>query len=793
MEFWRSTRQRFDLLQTRQQTAIPDVHSAEQRQRRAASRPHRGEEPHQATSSQVPRCLSDVCVAAETSGTDSSDKHKTTTARRHSALPSNCRPQFVARSLLRDEFEPDKAAACIHNPVSINEANQTAKRLQPWPRGVSWNSKRLTWSIRFWKDDGKTLITTSIPARKHGGVEEAFRKSVALRKRSFMHVLARVASECQEEGRALDNLKWHRATHEWKAQCQGASRTWSADTEDEVKATWKAAVEWLIQLGDMQAASIDIEYRLLPGATPLTSEPRISTRRSEAAASQFDERQEEDDEYQEDEEQEVWPRQRRRATTTSECLVEDYDDDEEQPEGLSYHNCCADDRQKQQKQGIQSAVAAYLPFPPGLIWARTTTRFFAVFKDPTSASTNKRKRFKTFDPKRYGGVDEAYSAAMEFLSTVEPWESTKKNTEKRCCSIMLKKKKLKKSTDRQSSILDEEATAPVMTYSSQESEPFGVSNESSVVDQEMVGCMSSARDFFGWNARAASADVVAVEPTSSNLIEGASIDFVGEDHEPVSQTADIEMSDDWDGTTAEENKETNEAMVIIECDAICNPESSDDAVPLECAQQEEVKFEDHDVPNVDQGQSRVCSEASDKPEELHDGRTPQDNKNSPESHEDNSKTAEEDCCNEGVTRSSRRRNNSLLDLIDERVSRFDCTDGDDESEASFNEKGTKRRKKRRRKLKSASRDSINDDQQTGSSATICKKLKLDTSARASDISNYSCLAEHLRQMEEENLYGSDDSLTDMNEQAKRLKKFSNISWVPQKKVQCNSKRLFVCG
>lgn len=61
-----------------------------------------------------------------------------------------------------------------------------------------------------------------------------------------------------------------------------------------------------------------------------------------------------------------------------------------------------------------------MPLQQGIIWAKTTCRFFAVYKDQSNGC---KKRFKTFDPKRYGSVAEAHSAAISFLTRVEPWQS----------------------------------------------------------------------------------------------------------------------------------------------------------------------------------------------------------------------------------------------------------------------------------------------------------------------------------------------------------------------------------
>eukprot|EP00923_Selenidium_pygospionis_P048429 GHVN01083336.1.p1 GENE.GHVN01083336.1~~GHVN01083336.1.p1 ORF type:complete len:1403 (+),score=198.33 GHVN01083336.1:66-4274(+) len=73
---------------------------------------------------------------------------------------------------------------------------------------------------------------------------------------------------------------------------------------------------------------------------------------------------------------------------------------------------------------LQATAMALQPFPPGIIWARTTTRWFAVY------SEGGRKRFKTFDPKRndFGGnVEGALNAATEFLKAKTVWQSGKEN------------------------------------------------------------------------------------------------------------------------------------------------------------------------------------------------------------------------------------------------------------------------------------------------------------------------------------------------------------------------------
>lgn len=263
--------------------------------------------------------------------------------------------------------------------------------------------------MRFWKDDGRSLVATSVPARKHGGVEEAFRKAVALRKRSFIHVLARVAVECQSEGRELTNLRWSRSNHHWKAEYLNEVKICSAETEDDVRSSWRTAVIWLASQGDSAAALIDIdaaERYVVSRAARMSQGGRLST----------DPVIIRDGSYEEERPYGDRGSRRRKLTEMSVGETEDRSEDENVVEE---HHHEAETRSR--LSITHSAIQALQPLPPGLIWARTTSRFFAVFKDSTGSSSNRKKRFKTFDPKKFGGVNAAFEAASEFLETVDPW------------------------------------------------------------------------------------------------------------------------------------------------------------------------------------------------------------------------------------------------------------------------------------------------------------------------------------------------------------------------------------
>lgn len=72
---------------------------------------------------------------------------------------------------------------------------------------------------------------------------------------------------------------------------------------------------------------------------------------------------------------------------------------------------------------IHAQAVGLMPYPPGIIWARTTTRWFAVYNE------GGRKRFKTFDPKRpdFGGnAKAAFDAALQFLETKQAWGAVSK-------------------------------------------------------------------------------------------------------------------------------------------------------------------------------------------------------------------------------------------------------------------------------------------------------------------------------------------------------------------------------
>lgn len=354
----------------------------------------------------------------------------------------------MARSLLRDEFDPHRVAACIDNPVTFNEANATAKSLHPWPRGISWNSKRLTWSVRFWKDDGKTLVATSVPARKHGGVEEAFRKAVALRNRSFIHVLARISAECQSEGRELETLRWSRSHRQWIAEYGNDIGTWSAETEDEVRSKWRMAVQWLIEKGDPNASLIDLDATEQTTVLGTIPRQRVSHHESNINETMNDFEDETMNQFG------VRHRSNRRRTTgfTDTANLEDPSEDgftiDEQ------QNANTIDAEAR-RHSHSLAIQALQPFPIGLIWARTTCRFFAVYRDQTSSAIHRKKRFKTFDPKKFGGVNGAFTAASEFLQTVEPWQTKASSGETRRSVVRKPRKKHKFLQTKQSQVGDD--------------------------------------------------------------------------------------------------------------------------------------------------------------------------------------------------------------------------------------------------------------------------------------------------------------------------------------------------
>lgn len=77
------------------------------------------------------------------------------------------------------------------------------------------------------------------------------------------------------------------------------------------------------------------------------------------------------------------------------------------------------------QNAIQRVASSLIPYPKGILWARTTGRWFAIYKE-TNLQHPGKKKFKTFDPKKFGGdCWQAYTAACEFLKVVEPWQSCK--------------------------------------------------------------------------------------------------------------------------------------------------------------------------------------------------------------------------------------------------------------------------------------------------------------------------------------------------------------------------------
>lgn len=308
------------------------------------------------------------------------------------------RPQSIARGLLRGAFDPERrpGGPTFDSSIAFNEANMQAKRLRPWPRGISWNTKRLTWSVRFWDTDGRALVATSVPARKHGGVKEAFHKAVALRKKSYSNVLARVAAEVSA-GRELPSLHWDRTESQWLAvdPATGATECFPATSEDVVYPTWVEALEWLSAHHDAAATATLMQQHPGTRPTPATSVPTTTSLS-----------------------QRCCPLKEETGGDHAAAGAGDLlDDDDTEDTGHPETSATADTAALRSHQSVKTLQ----PFPPGLIWARTTSRFFAVFRDPSGSSLHRKKRFKTFDPKKYGGVHEAHEAAIKFLESVEPW------------------------------------------------------------------------------------------------------------------------------------------------------------------------------------------------------------------------------------------------------------------------------------------------------------------------------------------------------------------------------------
>eukprot|EP01053_Blabericola_migrator_P006936 Blabericola_migrator_1__6935@NODE_3513_length_1717_cov_7_342424_g2181_i0_p1_GENE_NODE_3513_length_1717_cov_7_342424_g2181_i0NODE_3513_length_1717_cov_7_342424_g2181_i0_p1_ORF_typecomplete_len347_score41_80AP2/PF00847_20/9_1e03AP2/PF00847_20/5_5e03AP2/PF00847_20/0_038_NODE_3513_length_1717_cov_7_342424_g2181_i0371077 len=324
---------------------------------------------------------------------------------------------------------------------TANEHRQKSDLLRPWAKGVRWAEDDSGWAYSALTTDDE-VTEHYAPLAEHGWcVEKAYIAAVRAHRAEFRAVAERMSVTLPP----IKNVTWASNMLSWRLeQPRGSYRFFPVET-DGVAAAWSRAVA--ASQGSRKRKSCCAESSMQPlskqpcvtdvGDTPVPRpvvkmEMTTTTTSSEMPQadriSQWHERllprNPIADSFIDPTRTTILQTSNSHSTETSATPVVPVPKRPGRP-SIASTRASASSIPSPSESALQTEAVSLLPYPPGIIWARTTQRWFAIYKEDGS----RRKKFKTFDPKKYDGdCSQAFHAAIDFLSDKEAWVTRRSET-----------------------------------------------------------------------------------------------------------------------------------------------------------------------------------------------------------------------------------------------------------------------------------------------------------------------------------------------------------------------------